>query len=118
MASYTKLLHINASSDGDGLKVAATASAGTTFHTAVSGTDDIDEVWAWAWNSSSSDVLLTLELGGTGDPDNIMEVTIPSQQGLYQIIPGLPFQNGAVLAAFAANNANVIVIYGYVNRIA
>lgn len=101
-----------------GIKVVATATPGTTIHTAVSGTDTgkYDEIWLWAYNSHSADVVLTIEFGGTTSPDDLVKYTVPYQQGLFLIIPGLALQNGNVVRAFAAT-ANVIAIQGYVNRI-
>jgi len=115
MATYSKT-KLSASTNGKGVKVVATASAGTTIHTAVSGTSDWDEVWVYGMNTSGSSVDLTLEFGGMVDPDNVIEVTIPSESGLQLIVPGLLLQNSLVLSAFASS-ANVIVLYGFVNRV-
>jgi len=93
--------------------VVATATAGTTIHTAHATATD--EVWLWAVNSSTSDVKLTLEWGGVTSPDDLIEMTIPGEGGLYPIAPGLPIEGGVVVRAFAAT-ANVILIHGYVNR--
>lgn len=115
MATYAKQL-LSGSTNGKQIKVAATATPGTTIHTAVTGTSDFDEIWIWAVNSSSGDVKLTLEWGGTTDPDDLIEVTIPAEQGKVLIIPGLLLQNELVVKAFAGT-ANVILISGFVNRI-
>lgn len=118
MSSTAYKRKLSGSTDGKAIKVAATATPGTTIHTAVAGTTagTFDEIWLWAFNSHTADVLLTLEWGGTTDPDNIIEVTIPYQSGLVPIIPGLILQNGMTVAAFAGT-ANVITILGYVNAI-
>jgi len=115
MATYTKRA-LSESTNGRPIKVVAVATAGTTIHTAVAGTDDFDEVWLWAVNSDATDRLLTIEFGGVSDPDDLIEVNIPSQQGLVLVVPGLVLQNSLVVGAFAAA-ANVIVITGFVNRI-
>ena len=109
---------LSGSTDGLPIKVAATATTGTTIHTSTSSTTDgdYDEIWIWAFNSSSSAVLLTIEFGGTSDPDQIIEITIPSQEGLFPIIPGLILQNSKAVTAFAGT-ANVITLSGFVNRI-
>ena len=104
---------LSGSTSGRGIKVVATASAGTTIHT--QATETWDEVWLWAVNSSGSDVKLTLEWGGTTAPDDLIEMTIPAESGLYPIAPGLPIEDAVVVKAFAAT-ANVIMIHGYVNR--
>lgn len=116
MATYTKRI-LSGSTDGRGITVAATATPGTVLHTAVVGTTDFDEIWIWAVNSSTSAVKLTVEFGGTVAPDDQIEFSIPPEDGLYLVVPGLVLQNGAIVRAFAGT-ANAIVIYGYVNRIA
>ncbi|RKY08077.1 MAG: hypothetical protein DRP65_09595 [Planctomycetota bacterium] len=109
---------LSGSTDGKAIKVAATTTPGTTIHTAVSGTTagTYDEIWLWAFNSHTADVLLTIEYGGATDPDNIIEVTIPFQSGLVPVIPGLILQNSLVVKAFAAV-ADVVTLVGYVNSI-
>ena len=115
MATYAKQL-LSGSTNGKGIKGVATATAGTTIHTAVSGTSDLDELWIYAVNSDSSDVKLTLEWGEATDPDGNIEQTVPAESGLMLLTPGLLLQNSLVLKAFAGS-ANVIVIHGYCNRI-
>ena len=117
MATFTKQL-LSGSTQGKGIKVVQTASAGTTIHTAVSGTSSIDEVWLYAHNTSSAVVKLTLEWGEATAPDGNIEINVGQEgTGLILIAPGIPLQNGLVIKAFAAT-ANVINIFGYVNRIA
>lgn len=109
---------LSGSTDGRGIKVVATATAGTLLHTAVVGTTagTFDEVWLYAYNSDSVSRLLTIEWGGVTVPDDNIKITLSSQTGLYLVVPGLILQNGDVVRAFAAA-ANVIVITGYVNTI-
>ena len=115
MATYSKL-KLSGSTDGKQIKVVATATAGTTLHTAVSGTTDYDEIWIWATNSSASDLKLTVEFGGTTAPDDLIEMTIPAESGPIPVIPGLVLHNGSVVRGFAAS-ANLILVSGFVNRI-
>ena len=122
MATFTKLTLQPAGTTGTGLgiKVAATATAGTTIHTASSTAATIDEVWLYAVNTSASDVKLTIEWGEATAPDGNIEFTVPAEAGLYLIVPGLLLQGNAtakVIKAFAGTT-NVIVVHGYVNRIA
>lgn len=112
MTTYTKL-PLSGSTDGRPVKVAATATAGTTIHTTGS---DIDEVWLWASNTDSVVRKLTIEFGGTTSPDDTIEVSIPAESGLVLVIPGIPLQNTLVVRAFAAT-ANVVNVVGFVNRI-
>ena len=104
---------LSGSTSGRPIKVAATATPGTTIHTEGGGT--WDEVWLWAVNTSSDDVKLTLEWGGVTSPDDLIEMTIPGEGGLYPIAPGLPIEDGVVVKAFA-DTADVINIVGFVNR--
>lgn len=108
---------LSASADGRGIKVAATASPGTLIHTALSNVagNEWDEVWLRAINTSGTAVKLTIQWGGTTDPDDTVEVTIPAEAGFTEVIPGHVLQNGKEVRAFAAT-ANVIVLHGYVNR--
>lgn len=113
MTTITKT-KLSGSTDGRGVKVAATASSGTTIHAAHATA--LDEVWLWAVNSDTTAKKLTMQLGGTTDPDDSIEVTIPGESGLVLVIPGLVLTNSAVVRAFCAT-ANVVVLHGFVNRI-
>ena len=115
MATYSKVL-LSGSTNGKGIKVAATATAGTTIHTAVAGTSSMDEVWIYAVNSDTTARKLTLEWGDAAAPDGNIELTIPAESGLVLVAPGLLLQNSLVVKAFAAA-ANVVLIHGYINRI-
>jgi hypothetical protein len=117
MATFTKTL-LSGSTNGKAIKVAATATAGTTIHTAVSGTSSLDEIWLYATNTSASTVKLTLEWGEATAPDGNIEINIGAEgTGLVLVAPGILLQNSLVIKAFAAT-ANVITLTGYVNRIA
>lgn len=112
--SITKV-KLSGSTDGRMVKVAATASAGTTIHTAHA--TSLDEVWLWAVNSDTASKKLTIEFGGTSAPDDLIELTVPAESGLVLVVPGLIVTNSVVVKAFCAT-ANVVMIAGYVNRIA
>ena len=114
MATTITRLPFSGSADGQGIKVAATASPGTTIHTAHATATD--EVWLWCVNSSASSVKLTVQFGGTTDPDDSIECSITGESGLFLIVPGLVLSNSKVVRAFAAT-ANVLVCHGYVNRL-
>ena len=72
MTTISKL-KLSGSTDGRGVKVAATSSSGTTIHPA--HTSALDEVWLWAVNSDTAAKKLTVQFGGTSDPDDSIEVT-------------------------------------------
>jgi len=108
---------LSGSTDGMGIKITQTATAGDLIHTAVAGTTDgtYDEIWLWAQNNHTADVELTIEFG-SADTENNIKVTIPCKDGLYAIVPGLILQNSKTVKAFAGS-ANVITVHGYVNSI-
>ena len=114
MATMERKL-LSGSTNGRGIKVVQTATAGTTIHTAVSGTSDADEIWIYAVNTQAGAVKLTLEWGDASTDDNI-EVTIDGESGLTLVAPGLMLRNGLVVKAFAGTG-NVVILHGYVNRI-
>lgn len=120
MATYTREL-LSASTQGRGIKVAATATAGTLIHTTGTSAAVEDEVWLYAYNSSTSVVELTVECGGATSPDDTIKQSIPSKAGLTLVMPGLTYRGsgsaGLEIRAFAATT-NVIVIHGHVNRAA
>ena len=119
MATFTKVL-LSGSTQGKPIKVAATATTGTTIHATGTSSSTIDEIWLYAQNTSTSPVLLTVEYGGTTAPDQNIQVTIPPQSGLTLVVPGLVLTGTGAAAnnvtAFAGT-ANVLTISGYVNRI-
>ena len=120
MATFSKVL-LSGSSQGKAVKVVATASTGTTIHTTGISASTIDEVWLYAYNSSASAVTLTIQWGGTATPDNDIKVSIPATAVLTLVTSGLLLTGtgsaGNVIAAYAGT-ANVVMITGYVNRIA
>ena len=101
------------------IKVAQTATAGTTIHTGSATATTFDEVWLYAVNSDSTARKLTIEWGGVASPDDLIEFTVPAEDGLYLMVPGLVLKGNAtplVVKAFCAS-ANVVSIAGFVNRI-
>lgn len=112
---FEKVL-LSGSTNGRNIEVSATATPGTLIHTAVSGTSSLDEVYLYAVNMHTSAVVLTIEFGGTTSSDDLIDISLDADSGLYLVIPGLLLQNGLVVRAFAGTT-NVININGYVNRI-
>lgn len=107
---------LSGSTNGKGVKVVATATTGTTIHTAVASTTHFDEVWLYAYNSHTADVDLTIEWGETTVPDGNNKITIPFKSGRYLVVDGRLINNSLVVTAFASV-ANVIVLDGFVNEI-
>lgn len=115
MATFTKTL-LSGSTNGKSIDVTGTATGtAVTVHTAVSGTSDLDEVFIYCQNIGAADAQLTLEYGET-DEDGHIQVTIPGESGLIQVVPGLLLQNSLVIKAFGSV-ADVLMIHGFVNRI-
>lgn len=119
MATYSKVL-LSGSTQGKAIKVAATASTGTTIHATGTSSSTIDEVWLYAYNSSTGPVTLTIQYGGTTSPDNDIKIDLPATSGLTLVVPGLILTGTGAAAntVYAyAGTANVVTISGYVNRI-
>ena len=112
--SLTKI-KLSGGTDGKNIKVVQTATAGTTIHTAHATA--LEEIWLWCQNSSTSGVKLTIEWGEATAPDGNLEATIPPEGGPVLIVPGWLLTNSLVVKAFAGT-ANVLLINGFVNRIA
>lgn len=113
MAQITKL-KLSGSTNGRMTKVVATSTLGTTIHTAHA--TSLDEIWLWAVNSDSTARKLTIEFGGVSSPDDLIEFTVPAEDGFYAVVPGLILTGSVVCTAFCAT-ANVVSIGGFVNRI-
>ena len=120
MANAVAKIPFSSSTQGQGIKVAATATAGTAVHTTGASATVIDEVWLYLFNSDSVDRIATIEFGGATAPDQNIVLTVPTKGGLILAVPGLILLgNGSValtVKVFAAA-ANVITVSGYVNRI-
>lgn len=120
MATYSKG-KLSGSTEGKAIKVAATASTGTTIHATGTSSTIIDEVWLYAYNSNGSSVTLTIQFGGTTAVDNDIKLLIPATSGLTLVIAGLILTGtgAASNTVYAyASTANVVTVSGYVNRIA
>jgi len=117
MASYSRVL-LSGSTSGRNIPVAATATAGTLIHTAVSGSSAFDEVYLWAANVTASPATLTIEWGGVTDPGDHMvkSFSIPANSPPIPVATGQVLNGGLVVRAFSGT-ASAINISGFVNRI-
>lgn len=111
------LAELSGSTDGRMILVAAIATPGTLIHTAgsVTGDDNYDDILLEAVNSDTTDRKLTIEWGGTTAPNDLIEITIPAEAGLFTIVRGI-LQNALIVRAFAAT-ANVVLIRGQVWKV-
>jgi hypothetical protein len=112
MATFSKVI-LSGSTDGRPVSVVQTATAGDLLHTADASA--IDEVWLYALNRHTGDVVLTIELGGVTAGD-LITVTLTADGGPVLIVPGTPMTNSLVVRAFADTTA-VVSVFGWVNRI-
>lgn len=120
MAVFSKGV-LSGSAQGRGILVTGTATTGmTTIHTGpTTGIRDFDEVYCYAVNTSTDDVLLTMHYGlATTNVEAKIPVTIPAQDGLHLVVPGLVMAAATtanVMSAFAGT-ANVLAVHGYVHQ--
>ena len=117
MATTVSRIPLSGSTHGRGIKIAATATAGTLVHTATSSATDCDVITLYAFNSDSAAVNLTIEWGGVSSPDDLIKLSIPANSGLTLVCPDLVLRNTLVARAFAGTT-NVITIHGFANRVA
>lgn len=111
--SFTKEF-LSGSANGVPVKVVQTATPGTLIHTAHASAKD--EIVLFATNTDSVDRVLTIEFGGVASPDNLIKITVPTQDTV-QVICGVPLSNSLLMRAWVSAAANVINVFGYVNRI-
>lgn len=110
---------LSGSTDGLPIKVVATTTPGTLIHTGSATATDLEEIWLYAFNAHTADVVLTIQYGGETAPDQNIVVSIPYNSGLFLVVPGLILKGNAtakIIKAFAAT-ANVVTISGFVNKI-
>ena len=112
MATFSKVL-FSGSTDGQPVKVVATATAGTLIHTA--DATALDEIWLWVVNNSSNDATLTVEFGGVAIDQNI-PIFVRKDVGPLLVVNGVPLTNSLVMRAFSSL-ANDLNVFGFVNRI-
>jgi hypothetical protein len=117
MATYSRLL-LSGSTSGRPIAVAATATPGTSLHTAVAGASSFDEVYLWVSNVTGSAATLTLEWGGVSDPGDHMvkAYSIPANSAPIPIAVGQVVNGGVAVRAFSGT-ASALNVTGFVNRI-
>ena len=117
MATYSRML-LSGSTNGKPIKISATATAGTTVHTALTGTAGFDEIYIWLTNTDTVARTVTIEYGSVTDPDGLIckAVSLPASSPPIPILTGQVLNNAQVVAIFASAT-NVILATGYVNRI-
>ena len=117
MATYTKI-PLSGATDFRGIKVTTVGpvdGSDTTIHTAQASATLPDVVTLFGYNSDTVARWVELGWGGTTSPDDLFRQTIPAASGMI-LLAELPIRNSLVVVA-AAEVANKIIIFGYVNRI-
>jgi hypothetical protein len=135
MATISKQI-LSGSTNGRLVRVTGQFAIGTKnlIHTAPVGTSSMDEVYLYAVNNYTSDLILVIEFGGTDLQDRI-GFTIPSRVGMVAVVEKLLVQNGNLVQAYVDTTGTydgsgggggggggglpdwVMNIGGYVNRI-
>ncbi|MGL5923697.1 hypothetical protein [Chroococcidiopsis sp.] len=90
-----------------------TSTAPTALHTC--DAVNFDEVWLNAYNYSTSDAVLTVQLGGSASHQKL-SIVVPSGRGLVPVLTGQTFSGSAAITAYAST-ANAIALTGRINRI-
>jgi len=110
---------LSGSTDGKAIKITGSDTAGAVVvHTAVAGTTNFDEIWLWAYLAATSAAAVYIEWGTHADADDLITKTIPLDDGLYLLIPGLVLQNGMTVEIFTGASAvDKVFIFGYVHHL-
>lgn len=110
---------LSGSTDGKGIKITGTNSAGAvTIHTATANANDIDLVTVYAQNNDADGEVrtLTIEFGGPTSPDNLIIIPIPAKVGPVLVFERFPALGGIVIEGFA-DEADDVIMYGRVERV-
>jgi|CoawatStandDraft_6_1074263.scaffolds.fasta_scaffold88438_2 hypothetical protein len=111
----TTIIPLSGSTNGRGILVVPTATAGTLIHTAHASAEDIPLLYAV--NNHTADIIIHLEWGGTTDPGDTIPFKVPFDAGLWLVSPkGMLLTGGLVIRCFAAV-ASKVSIFGSVRRI-
>ena len=93
----------------------ALAATSTTLHTAVTAENHMDEIYVYATNIHTADVVVTTEVDGTAAA-NQSKYTVPKDDGFHLIVPGIRMDNAGTLKA-KAGTADVVNCIVVVNRL-
>lgn len=103
---------LSGSTNGKPFIVAGISTGNTPVHTAHSSANDY--VTLYAANNDTTDRLLTVEVGGTGNGE-AMKQTVYAQVGRQTVLDRHLIQSALAITAFAAASS-VVVLSGWVDR--
>ncbi len=106
--AHGEVFVLSESTDGRGIKI---GSSSTNVHIHDGDTSHVDQLELYAVCSHTAPVKLTIEWGGTTDPDDLIEITVPHESGLIPVAGAILIGNGLTVSAKGAT-ADVIVIFG------
>lgn len=110
MTTTIKWIPCTGSTDGRGIKITSTATAGQTLHTAQSSTTAgcADLIEVTVYNSDTVDRRITFEVGGVTAPDDNRGGTVSAQE--ERTFGPFLLRNSLVLKAFGSA-ANVLTAH-------
>ena len=103
---------LSAAPTGIPFPVSATGTPGNTIHICTSSLVGYDEIYVWVSNISAAKATLSI-LFGNGFL--CKDVSIPANSPPIPIITGQGSRNGLPVTAYS-NTANVLNLFGFVNR--
>ena len=120
MATYSKQL-LSTSPSGRPINITATGTNVQEVHTTPASSSSLDEVWLYATNPTTSDVMFSLLYGGSGfNNDILFEGVIEAYAGSVLICPGLIAKGDGTSGFPIYGNVSIpsgVNVFGYVNRI-
>lgn len=110
---------LSGSTNGRGIVVTSTtAASGTVIHTTVTGAgaSTFDEVYVYAQSLvTDGSKTVTINAGGLTSGDRLRFQVPVRTNGPYLLVPGLRYNGGVVIRAYATA-ASKVAVHGYVNR--
>lgn len=120
MKTYSKEF-LSQSVNGKSVNIVATGTNTTIIHETLPSSGVLDEIWLYATNPTTSDVMLNVLYGGTNfNTDIVFGGIVEAYAGNVLICPGLILKGDGVTGSSIYGNTSVlsgINIFGYVNRV-
>lgn len=110
--------YLSGQTNGKNIVITATTLGGAqTIHTVAAGTTTLEflTIEACHVDTANSTTKLTLLMGGTTSPDDVITIDMSHGDGPVMVQDHRLMQNGVVIKAFA-QHASHVVVYGYYQR--